>query len=133
MCEKKQIMKIDFEKFSKAFSDKPEADIVRKVAQYGELKKKLNSPDAQSWYFRNSLPEKQRQLEDMRKEFNEIRRIFNTQTIDDFLAELKRPTALKKKLDSKPMNMPQRPAYPKIISDINFFNELLYIKKMQLS
>jgi hypothetical protein len=65
----------------------------------------------------------------MRKEFNEICRIFNTQTIDDFLAELKRLIALKKKFDNKRLSMPHRMIYTKIKANISFFNELLYIKK----
>lgn len=103
--------------------------IERLVIDYGILKHKLDNPDEQSWYFKNSLQSSKKKLIKLREEFNEIRKEFNKSSFDILLAKLNDAKACKKGLLSKSyMNTIDFIMLSSYQSSIDYYKELITFK-----
>ena len=107
---------------------KNESSLVRIIIDYSTLKRKIESPDNQSWYFKQGIESSKQRLGLLKIEYEEIRKLFNETSIDFFIEKINENMVYKSGYEKNGMNSIQQMHYSSIISENKFFNELIRLK-----
>ena len=105
-----------------------ESSLIRILVEYSSIKQKLGSPDNQSWYFKKGIESNKQRLVTLTKEYNDIRKTFNENTIDSFIERINKNLKDKLSIEKQGMNTLTQMHYFSILSSNEFFNELIRLK-----
>jgi hypothetical protein len=122
-------MAIDFNKISNLLiKKKDKSSLFRILVEYSGLKQKIENPDNQSWYFKQGIESNKKRLIALTREFEEIRKTFNETTIDELIQRINENLKYKSNYERNGMNTIQQMHYSSIISENEFYNELIRLK-----
>ena len=121
-------MGINFRDILILINPEQKSDILRLIIDYNNLKKKLENTEDNSWYFKQALESNKTKLESLRKDYEKIRIVFNESTIDTLIEKINENLELKSIYEKKGMNTIQQMHYSSIISENEFYNELIRLK-----
>ena len=107
--------------------DKPSADIIGIIIDYGKLKQKLQNPEAQSWYFNQSLESHQAKLMALEEKFEKFRADLNDSGLDELISKLNEIAAEKNSIKGY-IGMIKRIYLSSLLSKIKYVEELITIK-----
>lgn len=123
-------MAINFKRFGDLlFKKKNESSLVRILLEYFSIKQKLENPDNQSWFFKKGIESNKQKLVTLTKEYNEIRKTFNENTIDFFIEKINKNLEDKLSIEKHGMNTLTQMYYSSILSSNEFYNELIRLKR----
>lgn len=122
-------MALDIKKIENSFiNNKNESSLVRIIVEYSILKQKIETQESQSWYFKLGFESSKERLIALTKEFEEIRKTFNETSIDELIERINENLKYKSGYEKNGMNTIQQMHYSSIISENEFYNELLRLK-----
>ncbi len=98
------------------------------LLEYAALKKKLDKPDQQSWYFLKGLDMHKQRLIFLFDRYEGIRIFFNQSTVDDLIETVNDHQHQITELEQKWMGMLTRMKYEHLISEKKRFNEFIQLK-----
>ena len=96
--------------------------------EYAILKRKLEEPDGQSWYFKQGINLRKKRLLNLIKQFNAIKSTFNTTTIDTFLEKINENNSVCLDYEKRGINTIQHMHYSKLKAENAFLYELNGLK-----
>src|SRR6056297_1239030 len=101
----------------------------RIAMEYAELKKKIENPELQSWYFKQSLDSNKQKMKSLKKEFEEWRKEVNEISVDILLEQRKdNETFVKNVLKMERISFIYQIALNAKVSSIAHINEVLKLK-----
>ena len=106
---------------------KPTSDIITIIIDYGKLKQKLQNPEAQSWYFHQSLESYQAKLRELEEKFEKFRTDFNDSDLDELISRLNE-IKTKKSLITGRLGLMKQIHLSSLLSQIKYVEELIEIK-----
>jgi hypothetical protein len=122
-------MGLNFKKIeNQLIKKKDKSSLIRILVDYSTLKQKIENPDNQSWYFKQGLESSKKRLVNLTKEYNGIRKFFNETTIDSLIEKINKNLRFKSGYERNGMNTIQQMHYSSIISQNEFYNELIRLK-----
>ena len=77
------MLKIKAEEFARLLKSVRKTKIEELVHSIKELKCKLENIDAQTWYFRKATDSKKKRLDNLLKQYNQLRNIINNKSIGE--------------------------------------------------
>ena len=120
---------MDFKRIEHLFiKKKDESSFIRIIIEYSSLKQKIENSENQSWYFKQGIDSSKERLIALTKEFEEIRKTFNENSIDELIERINENLKYKSGYERNGMNTIQQMHYSSIISQIVFYNELIRLK-----
>lgn len=105
-----------------------ETPVVTLIIDYATLKQKLESPEDNSWYFKQGLKASKENLLSINKEYEEIRTWFNEETIDSFIEKVNENNQDVKEFKGSVMNFARQLHLSSINSQNRLLNELIRFK-----
>ena len=110
------------------FKEQSSSSLARILLEYATLTQKMESPDSQSWYFKKGLEANRKRILRLKKEFNDIKDIFNAATVDTLLSRIDENLVVKLHYEKHGMGMIGQMHYSKVISENEFLRELIRLK-----
>lgn len=107
---------------------KNESSLENIIIEYSTLKQKVENSDNQSWYFQKGLEASNQRLTSLNNDYEEIRKLFNDSTIDDFIERINGNSSITSSYEGKSMGAIQLLYYSYKLSESRFFNELIRLK-----
>ena len=110
--------------------EKRQSEIGSLLLSYGDLKSKMDNFSGQNWYFRKAEESNLKKLEDMRKDFDQFKRDFETLTVDELISRKKElETEINETIGNKSMSRTIKSIVVDIKSNnLNYIKELLSVK-----
>jgi len=110
------------------FKKQDSSSLARILLEYATLLQKLEASSSQSWYFKQGLDANKKRILNLKKEFNDIKDIFNATTIDELLGKITENLEGKLHYEKYGMNTIQQMHYSKMSSENEFLRELIRLK-----
>ena len=98
------------------------------IVEFGTLKQNFNQSIHQTWYFKKSLESKKKRMIDLSKKINEIKKTFNTTTLDTLINKINDNLEIKVHYEMHGMNSIQQMHYSFVCNENKFLNELIRLK-----
>lgn len=121
-------MSLSFNEISKLIV-KPQSQLIRIILDYGFIVQKLKNSESQSWYFIRGYKSNIDRLENLKKEFEEIRKQFNKLSLDDLIRKLNETQANKDFFIGRNVNTIILMHISSLGSQIKYYKELIEIKR----
>jgi formylmethanofuran dehydrogenase subunit B len=122
-------MRLDAKKLEALFVKKQNhSTLAGLLMEYAILKRKLEEPDGQSWYFKQGINPRKKRIAHLIKQFNAIKSTFNTRTIDAFLEKINENKAVCLHYEKRGINTIQQMHYSKLKAENAFLHELIGLK-----
>jgi len=106
---------------------KPTSDIITIIIDYGKIKQRLENPEAQSWYFHQSLEAHRAKLMALEEKFENFRKDFNDSNLDELISRLNE-IKTKKSLITGRLGLMKQIHLSSLLSQIKYVEELIEIK-----
>ena len=110
------------------FKKQDSSSLARILLEYATLVHKVEASSGQSWYFKQGLEANKKRILDLTEEFNGIKDMFNTSTIDALLGKINENSEGKGHYQKYGMNTIQQMHYSKMNSENEFLRELIRLK-----
>ena len=110
------------------FKKQDSSSLARILLEYATLVHKVEASSGQSWYFKQGLEANNKRILDLTEEFNGIKDMFNTSTIDALLDKINENSEGKRHYQKYGMNTIQQMHYSKMNSENEFLRELIRLK-----
>lgn len=121
-------MSLSFNEISKLIV-KPQSQLIRIILDYGVIVQKLKNSESQSWYFIRGYKSNIDRLENLKKEYEEIRKQFNKLSLDDLICKLTENQANKDFFIGRNVNTILLMHISSLSSQIKYNKELIEIKR----
>ncbi len=106
---------------------KPSSDIITIIIDYGKIKQKLQNPEAQSWYFHQSLEAHRAKLRELEEKFEKFRTDFNDSDLDELISRLNEVKTKKSQIPKR-MGLIQQIHLASVLSKMKYLEELIEMK-----
>ena len=104
------------------------SSLSRILLEYATLTQKMESPESQSWYFKKGLEANKKRILRLKKEFNNIKDIFNAATVDTLLSKIDENLEIKSHYEGRGVGMIGQMHYSSVVSQNKFLRELVRLK-----
>ena len=122
-------MPLDAKKLEALFVNKQNhSTLAGLLMEYAILKRKLEEPDGQSWYFKQGINSRKKRIAHLIKQFNAIKSTFNTTTIDTFLEKINENKAVCLHYEKRGMHTIQLMHHSSLKAENAFLHELIGLK-----